>query len=265
MMRILAWCGISQSIWSDVMPAFSSVSWATFSSTETASLNTAGPSIYRKALPSTAPPETPPGMLRMSAWRPSACKAVARTPGSFDAVITTAPAPSPNSTQVPRSSKLRMRENTSAPITSTFLCSPALMKLLAVETAYEAAAHGLHIDRRAIVGHTQLLLDDTGGAGEAAEEVRSRAGDDDQVDVVGLQVRHLQRFFGRMHRQVRRFLIRCRVVTRRNAAAGDDPFIRGLDTLGGELVGQLLVAHALFWQIAAGADNFAVQGHAVIH
>jgi hypothetical protein len=39
-------------------------------------------------------------------------------PGSSEASSTTAPAPSPNSTQVVRSLKSRMRENTSAPITS---------------------------------------------------------------------------------------------------------------------------------------------------
>jgi hypothetical protein len=37
---------------------------------------------------------------------------------------TTAPAPSPNSTQVVRSLKSRMREKTSAPITSTLLAAP---------------------------------------------------------------------------------------------------------------------------------------------
>ena len=47
-----------------------------------------------------------------------------RVPGCCCASITTAPAPSPNSTQVPRSVQSRMREKVSAPITSARLCTP---------------------------------------------------------------------------------------------------------------------------------------------
>ena len=54
----------------------------------------------------------------MSTWRPSACSSLARSPGTSLASSTTAPAPSPNSTQVVRSLKSRMREKTSEPITS---------------------------------------------------------------------------------------------------------------------------------------------------
>ena len=46
-------------------------------------------------------------------------------PGVSEADSTTAPAPSPNSTQVVRSLKSRMRENTSAPITSALRALPA--------------------------------------------------------------------------------------------------------------------------------------------
>jgi hypothetical protein len=42
--------------------------------------------------------------------RPSACSSLARMPGVSLASSTTAPAPSPNSTQVVRSLKSRMRE-----------------------------------------------------------------------------------------------------------------------------------------------------------
>ena len=44
--------------------------------------------------------------------------------GVLDASSTTAPAPSPNSTQVVRSLKSRMRLNTSAPTTSALLAEP---------------------------------------------------------------------------------------------------------------------------------------------
>jgi hypothetical protein len=53
----------------------------------------------------------------------------------FDADSTTAPAPSPNSTQVVRSLKSRMRENVSAPTTSAVRCWPLRMKLSAIASA----------------------------------------------------------------------------------------------------------------------------------
>ena len=49
-----------------VRPAFASTERATASSTPTASLNTAGPSILRSGSPSTLPPQTVPGVQRMS-------------------------------------------------------------------------------------------------------------------------------------------------------------------------------------------------------
>jgi len=47
MMRMLAWCGTSQSMSAPVMPLWASASWAHSPSTRTASLNTAWPSISR--------------------------------------------------------------------------------------------------------------------------------------------------------------------------------------------------------------------------
>ena len=123
---------------------------------------------------------------------------------------------------------------------------------------HEAAADGLHVDGGAVVRDAQLALHDAGSAGETAEEIGGRAGDDDQVQVVAAQARHLQRLLGRFHTQVRGVLHWRRVMARRDAAARDDPFIRRLDALGGELLGQILVGDALLRQVAAGADNFAV-------
>jgi hypothetical protein len=51
------------------------------------------------------------------------------------AFTTTAPAPSPNSTQVPRSFQSRMRENVSAPITSAEPAMPPLIMLSAIDSA----------------------------------------------------------------------------------------------------------------------------------
>jgi hypothetical protein len=48
---------------------------------------------------------------------------------------TTAPAPSPNRTQVPRSFQSRMREKTSAPTTRAHLCEPERMNFSAMVSA----------------------------------------------------------------------------------------------------------------------------------
>ena len=56
-------------------------------------------------------------------------------PGSLDASSTTAPAPSPNSTQVSRSVQSTMRVSVSAPITSTFFDWPLRMNLSAIPSA----------------------------------------------------------------------------------------------------------------------------------
>ncbi|MNT68946.1 hypothetical protein D3C72_2072160 [compost metagenome] len=116
----------------------------------------------------------------------------------------------------------------------------------------------MHVDGGAVVRDAQFVLHDAGRAGEAAEEIRSRAGDDDQVEVVAVQASHFQGLLGRFHAQVRGILRWRRVMARRDAAARDDPFIRRLDALGGELFGQVLVGDALLRQVAAGTDNFAV-------
>ena len=105
------------------------------SSTVTACLNTAWPSIFRKGSPSTLPPATVPGVHRMPACLPSALRSLAKMPGVSLACSTTAPAPSPNSTQVERSFQSRMRENTSAPITSAQRLAPLRMNFSAVASA----------------------------------------------------------------------------------------------------------------------------------
>ncbi|CFN71770.1 Uncharacterised protein [Bordetella pertussis] len=98
-------------------------------------MNTAWPSMRRKGSPVTSPYATLPAAQRILVWLPSACRCAARMPGSSAALSTTAPAPSPNSTQVPRSFQSRMREKTSAPITSAQRARPARMKLSAVVMA----------------------------------------------------------------------------------------------------------------------------------
>src|SRR3954468_24048806 len=119
-MRTFAWCGMSQSTSSRCISAAASVSRATSSSPRTANLNTPCPFICRNGESTMQPRDRWPGAESRPAWFPSACSTLAWMPGLSPATSATAPAPSPNSTQVPRSFQSRMRENTSAPITSAF-------------------------------------------------------------------------------------------------------------------------------------------------
>ena len=79
--------------------------------------------------------EPPPGMIRISAARPSAPRTEPSTPGSSERRSTTAPAPSPNSTHVVRSVQSTMRVSVSAPITSTVRAAPERMNLSAMVSA----------------------------------------------------------------------------------------------------------------------------------
>ena len=87
-------------------------------------------------------------------------------PASSLASSTTAPAPSPNSTQVVRSFKSRMRENTSAPTTSALRGrAGADHRVGDGQRVDEAAAHRLHVERRA-AGDAELVLQDARGRRE---------------------------------------------------------------------------------------------------
>ena len=62
---------------------------------------------------------------------------VDRIPASSDASSTTAPAPSPNRTAVPRSFQSVIALSFSTPITNAFLTSPQRMYLSAIDRAYK--------------------------------------------------------------------------------------------------------------------------------
>src|SRR6185369_6201805 len=121
--RWFAWCGTTQSTSAAVRPAASSTSFITSARLTTAWRNTSRPFI--RSLPTVPVVEGPPSTNSRSLWRPSAWSLVARMPPSVSsAPRTSAPAPSPNSTQVARSSQSRIRLNVSAPITSAFCALP---------------------------------------------------------------------------------------------------------------------------------------------
>ena len=155
----------------------------------TACLKTSRPSILR--CPTVPVVDGPPSTKSLSLWVPSERRLAAMTPRSAgvpalsSASSTSAPAPSPNSTQVERSLQSRMREKVSEPITSTRLRQAALdVEIGGRERIDEAAAHRLHVEGEA-VAHAEPLLDVDGGGGKSV--VRRRGRQHDQVDVVGGQ------------------------------------------------------------------------------
>jgi hypothetical protein len=114
--------------------------------------------------------------------------------GLSDASSTTAPAPSPNNTQVVRSLKSRMREKifgshhqrTWPPRSGSWHRPPSMR-------VHKTAAHGLHVKRRAAVG-AQLVLQNAGGGRE--HHVRCGRGHNDQIHVLGVATGRLQCILG---------------------------------------------------------------------
>ena len=152
---------------------------------------------------------------------------------------TTAPAPSPNSTQVPRSVQSISRVMVSAPMTRAHLARPRATKPSATHRRVdEARADRLDVegdaDRRA-----QLALHDGGGGREG--QVRRGGGDDDQVDVGGRAAGGVQGALGGLDRQVARRLVVAARVALLDAGALADPLVGGVDDLGQVVVGDDLV------------------------
>ena len=110
--------------------------------------------------------DAPAWTISISPFEPSPCSTVDSIPtDAFDASRTTAPAPSPKSTQVVRSFQLRSRDSRSAPITSAFWIAPetimpraiasAVMKLVQAASTSKAPARVAPISvctRHAVAG-----------------------------------------------------------------------------------------------------------------
>ncbi len=115
-----------------------------------------------------------------------------RSPASACASSTTAPAPSPNSTQVPRSSQSMMRENVSAPITSARLGLAADEKIVRRrQREDEPRAHRLQVERRALIDAKRGLH---ARRGRGKGEIGRRGRDDDEIDVLRLAARRVERW-----------------------------------------------------------------------
>ncbi len=115
---------------------------------------------------------------------------------------TTAPAPSPNSTQVPRSCQSRMREKVSAPITSAVRACPSRSALSAVASAkMKPGAHRLDIERGAAV-HAELRLHL--GRGRREGVVGRRGRQHDQIEIAAAHAGRCERALRRRGRRDRR-------------------------------------------------------------
>ena len=81
------------------------------------------------------------GTINSFAPEPSASKLLAKYPPVSTSPNTAAPAPSPNKIHVPLSSQSSILVNVSAPITKTFLYTPAFIKLYPVTSPYTNPVH----------------------------------------------------------------------------------------------------------------------------
>ncbi len=116
-------------------------------------------------------------------------------PGSAEGLSTTAPAPSANSTQVPRSFQSTIRVSVSAPTTSAHFDSPSAHELVRdAQGVNEAGAGGLQTERRAAVDPQTVL-----------QQACRRSGNTRSGVVVPTQIRSMSAALtlGRLHRAPR--------------------------------------------------------------
>ena len=138
-----------------------------------------------------------------------------------------APAPSPNSTQVPRSFQSRIRENVSAPITSARLKAPLRRKLSAVASAKMKPEHTACRSKAAPWWMPSAACTATAVAGKVLSGVE--VAEHDQVDRLGVDAGVGQRRARRVDRQMRGELALGGDVALPDAGALHDPLVRGVD------------------------------------
>ena len=141
-----------------------------------------------------------------------------------------APAPSPNSTQVPRSFQSRMREKVSAPITSAVEAMPFLIRLSATDSAVdEARAHRLDVEGGAL-GHAEGRLHAGRGGGKGLVGRGGRQ--HDQVEVGRLHAGMVERALRGLDGEMRGELAVGRDVALLDAGTLLDPLVGRFDFLG---------------------------------
>ena len=176
-------------------------------------------------------------------------------PESSCASSTTAPAPSPNSTQVVRSFQSRMRENVSAADHQRALeCAGAQQPVGGRERVDEARADRLQIERGAMVDAEAGLHRDRGRRESLVGRGRRQH---DQIDRLRVDLGMRERGLRRMQAQVRGQFAGRGDAALVDAGALHDPFVGRVDGLR-----QLGVGEDAARQIAAAAqDNRTYHAH----
>ena len=164
---------------------------------------------------------------------------------------TTAPAPSANSTAVPRSFQSVMRESVSEPITSARLASPQRTYLSAIESAYMKPAQAVSTLKAGHAEAAEALLQQHAAVGE--DQIRRGRAEGDEVDILGRQAGGLQGAPRGLLGQIHRGLAVGGDVAALDAGARADPLIGRVD-----LLLEFAIGDDALRQIRAGAADARV-------
>ena len=151
-------------------------------------------------------------------------------PGPSVGPTTTAPAPSPNSAAVRRSSGSTKRDIRSAPITSTWPCPAGLhLPRGQRQRGEEAAARGAHVERSG-PGGAEGTRHQRGGVGQ--QVVLAHGGHHHEVEVGGVEAGARERVATGRRREVREARLRRRHAPLPDAGAAEDPVLGHTESLG---------------------------------
>ena len=190
-MRMLAWCGTNRSTSSTAVSASESTFWHESTTVRVANLNTSLPLMcmacsWSRTVSKVAGMRLPPaGTRRLGAPLPSLPRSKLKMLPLSVGCTSTAPAPSPKSMQVPRSSQSTILLRTSAPMTRTFVVDAGRDERGGDgEGVDEPGAAGLHVEGAGLGGAD--LVGDHGRRGRH-DVVGRDGGDDDEVELGGVE------------------------------------------------------------------------------
>ena len=127
----------------------------------------------------------------------------------------------------------------------------------------KSAAHCLHIECSAIIGNAKLALHDARSTGKTTEKIGGRSCNDNEIDIIRLESGHIESVTRGRRAQITGEHAIVSEVSRGDATARDNPFIRRIKTSGRQKCCHVVIAHAPWGQTAARAYNASVFTHAV--
>ena len=192
----------------------------------------------------------PAGTWMRSAPAPSVWSRLPRmpVPGS-PGPTSSAPAPSPRQAHVEKSRGLRWLREVQLAGDDEHAARPAGsdQRIRHVQREHRARAHRAHVERVRLSRADQFLHARRRGGLNA---IGRRGGEDDDVDLVGREIRALEALARRLRAQIGRALVVGRVAARRDAGLlGDERQRRG-----GKLR-ERFVGHDAFWQVRTCRQN----------